>query len=116
MGLTELARFVSLLFGVLTVPTVYALGTELLAGKQGKALGVISAGVVTVAPLALYYSQEVRMYSLVTWLGLLSVLFFVKNIKGKPGAFWPYIIAATLALYSNYFAIFIIIFHLLESL
>jgi uncharacterized membrane protein len=70
-------RFLSLFFGVLTVPLLYALARRLFApipGSQGsgQGVGLIAALIAMVAPLYVWYSQEARMYTLITFLLLLS--------------------------------------------
>jgi len=68
-GSTEFAlRFLSLIFGVLTVPLIYVVGRRLL----GDAAGRLASGFIAISPLFLWYSQEARMYTLVTFLCLLS--------------------------------------------
>ena len=116
----ELARFLSALFGVLLIPLGYLFGREILLlaltgqppGREpANQLGVAAAVVITAAPLAVYYSQEVRMYGLVTLLGLSSTLFFVQLLRGRRSAFGLYVITTTLALYTMYYAAFIPITH-----
>lgn len=111
----EVARFISVICGTLLVPVTYQV-TRFLHPPQTNAIsphlfwpGLFSAGVVTCAPLAIYYSQEVRIYGLVTLLGLLSTLFFVHGLRHKSHSLWPYILSSTLALYTMYYALFIII-------
>ncbi len=59
--------------------------------------------------MAVYYSQEVRQYGLVTLLGALSTLFFVRALQGEKRALWGYVIFTTLALYTMYYAVFLVI-------
>lgn len=67
-GYSEIAlRFPSVIFGVLTVWFVYKLG--------GKKAAIFMA----VNPLAIYYSQEARMYSLATFAITAAVYFFLKK-------------------------------------
>ncbi|MEJ2557330.1 MAG: glycosyltransferase family 39 protein, partial [Anaerolineae bacterium] len=75
-SLPEIARFLSVLFGTLLVPLAYRVARRLF----DRAAGLATAGVVTLAPFAVYYSQEVRMYGLVTLLGLGSVYFFSRQM------------------------------------
>ena len=68
-GTSELsARFPSLLFGVLTVATQAALGRALL----GRAGAVLASLFVAVSPFAVYYGQEARMYTQVSFLAILG--------------------------------------------
>jgi uncharacterized membrane protein len=72
-------RFLSALFGVLSIPVAYFAGKELSNYKTG----LLSAFIVSLNSFLIYYSQEVRFYSLLAFLGSLSVLFLLK-VKNKP--------------------------------
>ncbi len=63
------------------------------------------------APLAVYYSQEVRMYGLVTLLGAISTFLFVRLISGDHRVWWLYGLTLVLALSTMYYACFIVAFH-----
>lgn len=90
-GYSEMAlRAPSVIFGVITVWLVYKLG-----GKW-PALLLATSG------LHLYYSQEARMYSLVT-LGVTASFWALKKRR------WPiYVLASLVAIYSHYLAVFIL--------
>src|SRR5512135_1355049 len=68
----EAARFLSVVAGTLLAALAYRTAARLFDHTAGLA----AAAVVTLAPFAVYYSQEVRMYGLVTLLSLASVYFF----------------------------------------
>lgn len=79
-GESDLAlRFSSVVFGVLLIPVVYFLGKEL----HSRGLGLFSALMVSFSPVLIYYSQEVRPYSLLALLGTLSFLFLLRLEKGQ---------------------------------
>jgi len=61
-------RSLSVLAGVATVPLVALLGAAL----AGRTAGAVAALLLAFSPLHMYYSQEIRMYSLVTALCALS--------------------------------------------
>ncbi|MGA9350527.1 MAG: glycosyltransferase family 39 protein, partial [Anaerolineae bacterium] len=68
-GQSEFAlRFPSLAFSVLTVPLLYALGKCLFDRR----VGLLAALFGAISPLYLWYSHEARMYTMLTFLGLLS--------------------------------------------
>lgn len=103
-------RFFSLVFGLLTVPLIYALGRRLLS----TASGLLAALLLAISPLYLWYSQEARMYTLVTFLCLLSSYLLLRAVEGKAGFLWGgYILVNILAVYSHFYAFFVLIFHLL---
>ncbi len=66
-----LLRFSSVIFGVATIPLTYIVAKKMY--KDDKVAGVISAILVAVSPLMIYYSIEVRMYMMVTFLAVLSM-------------------------------------------
>lgn len=73
-GTSELAlRTPSALAGGLTVAAAIALGRRLYGPGAGALAGVL----VALNPLAIYYSQETRMYALLGLLAALSTLVFV---------------------------------------
>jgi mannosyltransferase len=122
----EMAHFLSVLFGTLLVPLAYRVASHLF----DRVAGLTTAAIVTLAPFAIYYSQEVRMYGLVTLLGLGSVYFFSQQIAEggrrtkdegrRTGYFsleracrWGYALTTAAALYTMYYAIFIPLFQLI---
>jgi len=101
-------RFFSLLVGVLSLPLIFLLARRLFDPR----VGLISALIWAVAPFPIYYSQEARMYALVTFLGLLSTLFALQIWRGLKGevsiGLWAgYILTTTAAAYTQYYAAFI---------
>ncbi|MFN8454814.1 MAG: glycosyltransferase family 39 protein [Anaerolineae bacterium] len=70
----ESARFFSVVVGTLLIPVMSGLARHLVSQRAGR---IAAAAVTALMPLAIYYSQEVRMYGLVTLLGTLAVYFFV---------------------------------------
>jgi uncharacterized membrane protein len=100
------ARMLSVLAAVATVVTVYFLGTRL----GGPVAGLLSAGLLGLSPLHVWYSQEIRMYSVQTLLISLSFLFLLKGMREGWGNSWRiYIVCTTLAIYLQYTSIFAIL-------
>jgi len=81
-------RFSSLVFGVALIPVVFFLGKELYS----KGAGLFAALMVSLNPLLIYYSQEVRPYSLLAFLGAASFLFLFRAEKKQD--FLNYLILA----------------------
>ncbi len=104
-GASELAlRFLSVFFGTATVALVYALGRKMFSAR----VGVLAAAVAAFAPFAVHYSQEVRMYALVMFLGTLTLYAFVKLLEQETRARWIFFAAAMLlAQYTLYQAAFL---------
>ena len=111
-------RLFSVLIGTAAVPLIYLLGRRLL-GRRG---GLLAALLLTLSPFHVYYSQEVRMYGLVTLLGL-AAFYFAHRWISQPWASQPravahapawgsllgYVLAAAAALYTQYYVAFLLL-------
>jgi mannosyltransferase len=111
-------RGLSILFGVLTVPLMYAVGWQLFRSRWA---GLLAAFLVAASPLHVWYGQEIRMYSLLTFLCLLSSYFLLLAISAEKNwqnlALWSaYTLTSIAALYTHYFAFFILAFQALYLL
>ena len=66
-------RFPSAFFGTLTVPLMWAVALRLFGrGRRGRVAALVAALLTALSPLYVYYAQEARMYTLLTFLGLLA--------------------------------------------
>lgn len=101
-------RFVSVWWGVLAVPLLAVLAQRL---TRSRAATVTAALLAAFHPLLVYYSQEARMYTMLVTLGLLAGYRLVRIDDGE--ARWPswvgYVAVATLAVYTHYFAFFLLL-------
>jgi mannosyltransferase len=96
VGSSELAlRSLSALWGVAAVALTFLIGRRLF----GTLAGSIAALLMAVAPLAVYYSQEVRMYAQVTALEMLAVYAYTRRV------YWLYAVAGLATLYSQYLGV-----------
>ncbi len=96
-------RSLSALFGAATVPIAYCIGAEL----SNRRAGLITAALVAVNPMLIWYSQEARSYALLVFFCAASLLFFARALRTRDGrdlALWA--LASALALCSHYFAFF----------
>ncbi len=114
-------RGFSLLFGVLSVPLSFAVARRLFGGHLA---GLLAALLMAVSPLHIWYSQELRMYTLLTFLALLSsylLLLIVRRAEpvpsNRPGRvavdllLWiAFTLVSVAALYTHYFAFFVLAF------
>jgi mannosyltransferase len=105
-------RALSVLFGVFTVPLIYAVAHTLFHSRLA---ALLAALFVAVSPLHIWYGQEARMYTLLTFLCLLSSYFLLLAISAKrnwviPILWVAYTAANVAALYTHYFAFFILAF------
>jgi mannosyltransferase len=96
-------RSLSALFGAATVPLAYCIGAELSSRRAG----LITAALVAVSPMLIWYSQEARSYALLVFFCAASLYFFARALRTRSGrdlALWA--LASALALCSHYFAVF----------
>jgi uncharacterized membrane protein len=108
-------RTLSVIIGTLTVALVYVLGSRLLS----RSVGLIAAFLTAIAPFCVYYSQEARMYALVTLLGLASTYLMwelmLAREQSAPRLLLAaiYIVITSAAMYTLYYGIFITLFQTL---
>ncbi len=107
LGTGEVAlRLPSALAGIAAVPVAWAIGRELC----GRRAAVLCAALVAVNPLFVWYSQEARAYGLFVLTAALAVLCFLRAqrepTRGRMAAF---ALTGSLALLSEYFAVFLLV-------
>jgi uncharacterized membrane protein len=89
-------RYLSLCCGALAVPLIYRVGRRLV----GKKASVLAAALVAISPYLVWYSQDVKMYALVTALTLLTIAFeFEAVATGRLRLWVAFVVSASLALY-----------------
>lgn len=71
-------RLTSVVAGVVAIPVMYLVGKEF-----SKKTANIAAVITSILPFLIYYSQEVRFYSLLFTFSALSLLFTIKFIKSE---------------------------------
>ena len=103
--------FFSLIFGVLLVPLAYRLAARVFDKK----VGLLAALLVACSPFHLWYSQEVRMYTLGAVLGI-SALGAVVSLFAAPPQQLPawsrlamYAICGALGLWMLYYFAFLLV-------
>lgn len=95
-------RIPSILFGLATIWLVHRWMSEL----YGKKTAFIAASLFAVSQFHIYYSQELRMYSL---LGLLSAAWMYSLFKNK----WLFFtVSGIIGIYTNYMFLFLIPAHI----
>lgn len=122
------SAFLSLVFGVLLIAVVYRVTEEWLTDlaqavpsasqryASPGAVAFIAASLVAVSPYNVWYSQEVRMYTLGAVLGLASVYFFwelVNSPNVRARDLVGYVLATALGIYTLYYFIFVLVFQYL---
>jgi len=105
-------RFFPAIFGILSIPLVYCLGRELFDSIE---VGLLAAALLTFSPFHIAYSQEARMYSLVTFFSIIALIFYTRAIRTEQLKNWIFFgIFSALTLYTHFYpAIFIGILYLL---
>ena len=108
-GRSEFAlRYLSLVFSVLTVALLVRFGRRMGGWRVGLTAGWLAA----LSPFYVAYAQEVRMYAAVTLFALASVYFqwevmFGRRASARKNAIF-YAIFTAAALYTHYFALFLL--------
>jgi mannosyltransferase len=96
-------RFLPILFGVLSVYSLYMFAKKHFSLK----IAEISAFLLAVSPFAIWYSQELRSYSLLVLLSILSAKFFYEK-KWK-----ILMVINVLGFFTNYMYLFVVLAELL---
>lgn len=100
-------RLLSVALGLISIVGVYVLAKQLFNER----VGLLSALLLTISPLHLWYSQEARMYMLVLTLGLYSAYFMLLALrKGQRWQWLAYILSTALAMNTHYFILFLAAF------
>jgi hypothetical protein len=107
LGTGEIAlRLPSALAGIATVPVAWAIGGEL----GGRRAALITATLVAVNPLFVWYSQEARAYALFVFTAALAMLCFLRADREPTRArMAAFALGGSLALLTHYFALFLLI-------
>lgn len=108
-------RFLSLVFGIVTVPLMYVTARRLFDATTAH----LAALIATFAPLYVWYAQEARMYTLITFLLLLSSYALWRALSAAPqSTLWWVVFTLTniAATYTHYFAFVVIAFQFLYAL
>jgi mannosyltransferase len=101
-------RGLSVVFGVAAVPAIFLLARKM----QGTMVGLLSALLLTVNAFQVRYAQEVRSYSLLVFMVVMSSYCFVRAAHTGSRRDWSYYIATgALASYTHFFAVLVVLSH-----
>ena len=97
------ARLLSLLFFVLSIPALYLVGQEL----YGPRVALYATLLFSLSPFMNWYGNEIRMYSLFTLLAIVNQYCFLRIFREKEGydrnAWFGYLVTCILGTYTHYF-------------
>src|SRR5262249_30530527 len=101
-----LIRGLSVLFGVLTIPAIYALARKL----GSRATGVTAAALLALNVYHIRYSQEARAYALAVLLVTLSS-WSLLVLGERPSAKWrwTYTLSSALSVYAHFYSLLVLI-------
>ncbi len=98
------ARLLAAIFGILCIPAVYALGDYLLNDKK---VAQLAALLMAVSQVGVFYSQEARPYTQLTFFFLVTCYLFLRAIRERRAGFWwGAVITAVLTLFSHFYGAF----------
>jgi mannosyltransferase len=98
------ARGFPALFGILILPLIYWVGASLFNRRAG----LLSALLASTSVFHVYYSQEVRTYSLLCLLGFASHFLLYKALAENKNRYWlGYGVLITATLYVHYYGFFL---------
>lgn len=108
LGQTEaFIRALSVVFSLAAILAIYGFTAWLF----DRATAALSALGMALFPFQVYFGQEARMYSLVIFLTVLLLWFFLAAVT-RPGNYWAwigYVLVATGQLYVQYYVVFILL-------
>jgi 4-amino-4-deoxy-L-arabinose transferase-like glycosyltransferase len=96
----------SVLFGVLTIPVVFVLGRRFL----NREVGLVAAAILAVHNFHIEHSEQLRSYSLLPLLVVLSTYIFLAllDTPHRKDLWVLYVLCSALAIYAQVFAVFVI--------
>ncbi len=96
----EVARAFSLAFFIASIPAIYLLGSY----AYSNSVGLFAALLTALSPFLNWYGNEIRMYSLFTFLAILNHYWFLRIYReGTRRAWLGYGSTALLGIYTHYF-------------
>jgi 4-amino-4-deoxy-L-arabinose transferase-like glycosyltransferase len=99
-------RFLSAVFGTLTVPVAFLAARELSSRRAG----VMTAALVALNPFLVWYSQEARAYALLVLFIALGLYVFARALsKPTRGRLAVWALVSILAIFTHYFAVFTVV-------
>ena len=99
-------RLPSALAGIFAIFVMYKVGCLLFGRNEA----LIASLILALSPLHVYYSQEARVYEIMTLLSLLSFYFFLKVFgRGDLRAQAGYVLCTSALVYSHVYGLFVVL-------
>lgn len=96
----EVGRYFSLIFFMLTIPATYLLGRQIFS----RSISFFGAFLLAISPFMNWYGNEIRMYSLLTFITVLNQYFFLRIFKRRGNLSWfGYAVTILIGIYIHYF-------------
>jgi uncharacterized membrane protein len=113
-GLEFAGGFLSLFCGVALIALIYALARRALRGRvDGRSAALVAAALAACSPYNVWYSQEVRMYTLGASLGVVALYALwraLTPLERRTGFWWiVYVLAAAAGMYTLYYFAFLLV-------
>jgi mannosyltransferase len=107
LGDSEAAlRIPSVIFGVLTIPAVFLLGSRLF----NNATGATASLLLSVHAFHVQWSREARAYSLLMFLLVLAAYLLVRALESGRTRYWiAFAVTSAMTVYAHLFAIFVLL-------
>jgi uncharacterized membrane protein len=93
-------RLPAVMTGTLAIPAIYLLGKRV----GGRRLGLLTALLLTLNPFHVWFSRDVRNYSLALLLSILMVYFFLRILRGERAWIW-FTLYSALGFITHYFCL-----------
>ncbi|MGB9598662.1 MAG: glycosyltransferase family 39 protein [Minisyncoccales bacterium] len=107
-GTEGVLRFPALFFGLAVVPGAYFLGKEIFSKKAG----LWAAALAATNYFIIWFSHQIRMYTLAAFLSALSSYFLIRLLKDfNRKNFLGYVILSILGVYNHYWFILVLFSH-----
>ena len=99
-------RWLSILFGMLTIPLLYVFGRAL----YGRWAGLLAALCLALSPFQIFHAQGIRYYALMTLLGLISAYAFFRVVTQGGVKWWVVnIVANALLMWTHLLGVFLLV-------
>jgi mannosyltransferase len=99
-------RIIPITFGVLTIFGLYLLARRL----WNENIALLASFFLSISPFHIYYSQEVRMYTMLSCFAMFSWYFLERLIRTKQAlSIVGYLVITSLLLYTHYMGFFILL-------